>query len=79
MKSSSAQDLMITSEVETAVSMLQTISSEHSKSELMLEQAKQLGADLLRGLRMVRTSSSWATSFNHGRLYTENLYATGSA
>lgn len=50
-KGSSAQDLIIKSEVETAISMLQTIFSKHQKGEVTLEQAKQLGADLLRGLR----------------------------
>ena len=50
-KGSSAQDQMIKSQVETAISMLQTIYSKHQNGELTLEQAKQLGADLLRGLR----------------------------
>ena len=47
MKSSAAQDLMIKSEVETAISMLQTTVSKHQKGELKLEQAKRLGADPL--------------------------------
>jgi methyl-accepting chemotaxis protein len=59
-KGSSAQDLMIKSEVETAISMLQTIFSKHQKGELTLEQAKQLGADLLRGLRYGKDGYFWA-------------------
>ena len=59
-KGSSAQDLMIKSEVETAISMLQTVFSKHQKGELTLEQAKQLGADLLRGLRYGKDGYFWA-------------------
>ena len=59
-KGSSAQDLMIKSEVETAISMLQTIFSKHQKGELTLEQAKQLGAELLRGLRYGKHGYFWA-------------------
>ncbi len=51
---------MIKSEVETAISMLQTIFSKHQKGELTLEQAKQLGADLLRGLRYGKDGYFWA-------------------
>jgi len=47
---SSAQDLLIKSEVETAVSMLQAIFTKHQQGEMTLEQAKKLGADLLREL-----------------------------
>ena len=57
---SPAQDLLIKSEVETALSMLQTISSKHQKGELTLEQAKQLGAELLRGLRYGKDGYFWA-------------------
>jgi methyl-accepting chemotaxis protein len=57
---SSAQDLMSKNEVETAVSMLQTIYSKHQKGELTLEQAKQLGAELLRGLRYGKDGYFWA-------------------
>jgi methyl-accepting chemotaxis protein len=59
-KASSAQDLLIRSEVETAISMLQTISAKQQKGELTLEQAKQLGADLLRGLRYGKDGYFWA-------------------
>lgn len=54
------QDLLIMSEVETAISMLQTISSKQESGELTLEQAKQLGAELLRGLRYGRDGYFWA-------------------
>lgn len=59
-KSSAAQDLMIKSQVETAISMLQTVYSKHQNGELTLEQAKQLGADLLRGLRYGKEGYFWA-------------------
>jgi methyl-accepting chemotaxis protein len=59
-KGSSAQDLLIKNEVETAISMLQTISAKQQKGELTLEQAKQLGADLLRGLRYGKDGYFWA-------------------
>jgi signal transduction histidine kinase len=48
---SAAEDLLIKSEVETAVSMLQAIYAKHRKGEMTLAQAKKLGADLLRELR----------------------------
>lgn len=57
---SPAQDLMIKSEVETAISMLQTIYSKHQHGEFTLEQAKKLGADLLRGLRYGKDGYFWA-------------------
>lgn len=57
---SSAQDLMIKSEVETATSMLQTTCSKHQKGELTLEQEKQLGADFLRGFRFGEDGYFWA-------------------
>ena len=47
----SAQDLLVKSEVETAVSMLQAIFAKQQQGEMTLEQAKKLGADLLRELR----------------------------
>ncbi len=56
----SARDLMIKNEVETAISMLQTVFSKHQKGEMPLEQAKQLGADLLRGLRYGTDGYFWA-------------------
>ena len=59
-KASSAQDMMLKNQVETVVSMLQTIFSKHQKGEMTIEQAKQLGADLLRGLRYGEDGYFWA-------------------
>jgi methyl-accepting chemotaxis protein len=59
-KGSSAEDRMIKSEVETAISMLQAVYSKHQKGGLTLEQARQLGADLLRGLRYGKDGYFWA-------------------
>lgn len=56
----SAQDLLIRSQVQTAISMLETISVKQQHGELTLEQAKQLGADLLRGLHFGRDGYFWA-------------------
>lgn len=50
-KGTPAGDLLIKSEIETAISMLQTIYAKSQKGEMTFEQAKLLGADLLRGLR----------------------------
>ena len=61
-KVSSAQDLLVKSEVETAISMLQTISAKQKKGELTMEQAKQLGADLLRGLRYCQDGYFYANT-----------------
>jgi len=44
-------DLLVKSQVETAVSMLQKIYDKHAKGEYSLAYAKKLGADLLRDLR----------------------------
>jgi len=55
-----AQDLLIKSEVETAVSMLGAISAKQQKGEMTLEQAKKLGADLLRELRYGKDGYFWA-------------------
>jgi methyl-accepting chemotaxis protein len=57
---SSAQDLLIKNEVETAVSMLQAIFTIHQKGELTLAQAKKLGADLLRELKYGTEGYFWA-------------------
>ena len=54
------QDLLIKSEVETAVSMLQAISAKQEQGELTLDQAKKLGADLLRELRYGTDGYFWA-------------------
>ncbi len=59
-KGSAEKDAAIKSEVETAISMLQTIYSKHQKGETTLEQAKQLGADLLRELQYGEDGYFWA-------------------
>jgi methyl-accepting chemotaxis protein len=59
-KNSAAQDLLIKSEVETAVSMLQAIYAKHQRGEMTLEKAKALGADLLRELRYGTDGYFWA-------------------
>jgi signal transduction histidine kinase len=53
-------DLLIKSEVETAVSMLQAIFAKHQRGEMTLEQAKKLGADLLRELQYGKDGYFWA-------------------
>jgi methyl-accepting chemotaxis protein len=53
-------DLLIKSEVETAVSMLQAIFTKHQQGDMTLEQAKKLGADLLRELRYGTEGYFWA-------------------
>ena len=60
LEKSTAQDLLIKSEVETAVSMLQAIYAKHQQGEMTLEKAKQLGADLLRELRYGTDGYFWA-------------------
>ena len=55
-----AQDLLIKSEVETAVSMLQAIYTKHQQGAMTLEKAKELGADLLRELRYGTDGYFWA-------------------
>ena len=57
---SSAQDLLVKSEVETAVSMLQAIYTKHQQGEMNLVQAKKLGADLLRELKYGTEGYFWA-------------------
>jgi methyl-accepting chemotaxis protein len=59
-ESPSAQDLLVKSEVETAVSMLQAIFTKQQQGEMTLEQAKRLGADLLRELRYGTDGYFWA-------------------
>ena len=56
----SARDLLVKSEVETAVSMLQAIFTKYQLGEMTLEEAKQLGADLLRELRYGTDGYFWA-------------------
>ena len=60
LENSSTQDLLIKSEVETAVSMLQAIFTKHQQGEMTLEQAKKLGAGLLRELRYGNEGYFWA-------------------
>lgn len=59
-QNASSQDLLIKSEVETAVSMLQAIYTKHQQGEMTLEQAKKLGADLLRDLAYGDGGYFWA-------------------
>jgi methyl-accepting chemotaxis protein len=56
----SAQDVLVKSEVETAVSMLQAIFAKHQQGAMTLEQAKTLGADLLRELKYGADGYFWA-------------------
>jgi methyl-accepting chemotaxis protein len=59
-ESLSDQDMLVKSEVETALSMLQAIYIKHQKGEMTLEEAKKLGADLLRELRYGNEGYFWA-------------------
>ena len=56
----STQDLLIKSEVETAVSMLGAIHARHQRGEMTLEKAKLLGASLLREMRYGAEGYFWA-------------------
>jgi methyl-accepting chemotaxis protein len=47
-------------EVETAASMLAGVHARHARGELSLDEAKRLGAELLRGLRYDREGYFWA-------------------
>jgi len=58
--SDSARDLLIKSEVETAVSMLREIDAKRRQGAMSLDQAKTLGADLLRELRYGADGYFWA-------------------
>jgi methyl-accepting chemotaxis protein len=44
-------DALIKSEVETAITMLDTVYSRYEKGEITLEEAKKLGADSLREMK----------------------------
>jgi methyl-accepting chemotaxis protein len=55
-----AQDLLIKSEVETAVSMLAAVSARQQRGEITMKKAKQLGADLLREMRYGSEGYFWA-------------------
>ena len=56
----SAQDMLVKSQVETAVSMLRAIFTKHKQGVMTLEKAKELGADLLRELRYGTDGYFWA-------------------
>ena len=60
LENSPALDLLIKSEVETAVSMLQAIYTKHQQGEMTFEQSKKLSADLLRELRYGTEGYFWA-------------------
>jgi signal transduction histidine kinase len=60
LSNSAAQDLLIRSEVETAVSMLQAIYAKHQQGAMTMEKAKELGADLLRELKYGTDGYFWA-------------------
>jgi methyl-accepting chemotaxis protein len=59
-ESPSAQDQLVKSQVETAVSMLQAISAKQKQGAMTIEKAKELGADLLRELRYGTDGYFWA-------------------
>lgn len=59
-ESASPQDLLVKSQVETAVSMLQAVYAKQKAGEMTMEQAKKLGADLLRELRYGADGYFWA-------------------
>jgi len=53
------QDVLIKSQVETAVSMLQAIYAKQQKGAMTLDKARELGADLLRELRYGTDGYFW--------------------
>ncbi|NTV97623.1 MAG: hypothetical protein HGA70_00450 [Chlorobiaceae bacterium] len=57
---SPSRDLVVKSQVETALSMLQAIYQKSRSGEMSLEQAKKLGADLLRDLDYGNEGYFWA-------------------
>ena len=58
-----AMDELIKCEVETAVSMLKAINAKHLNGDMTLDEAKKLGADLLRDLRYGKDGYFWADTF----------------
>jgi methyl-accepting chemotaxis protein len=54
------KDVLIKGEVETAVSMLEALEKKHQQGEMTMEQAKELGAYLLRTLRYGDEGYFWA-------------------
>ena len=59
-ESSAARDLLIKSQVETAVSMLRAIQAKCQRGEMSMEKAKELGAGLLRELGYGNDGYFWA-------------------
>ena len=57
---SSARDILIKSQVETAVSMLQVLAYKQAQGEMSLDEAKKLGADLLRNMSYGKDGYFWA-------------------
>ncbi|MDU5013909.1 MAG: cache domain-containing protein [Clostridium botulinum] len=53
-------DLGIQNEVESAISVLEGINKRYQKGELKLQEAKKLGADLLRDMRYGKEGYFWA-------------------
>ncbi len=53
-------DVMIKSEVETAISMLGQVYARYQSGELTLEEAEKLGADTLRGMTYGESGYFWA-------------------
>ena len=72
-----AMDLLIKSELETALSLLQAVYAKHQKGEMSLEKAKDLAASLLRELRYGTDGYFWADTLDgvnvvlHGQKDTE--------
>ncbi|MCX6161280.1 MAG: cache domain-containing protein [Ignavibacteriae bacterium] len=58
------QDLVVKSEVETAVSMLMAIFTRSQQGEMTLDKAKELGAGILRELRYGTDGYFWADTFD---------------
>lgn len=54
------RDVLIKSEVQTAVSLLQAVYAKHQRGEMSFEEARKLGADLLRELRYGSDGYFWA-------------------
>ncbi|HHX60105.1 MAG TPA: methyl-accepting chemotaxis protein [Epulopiscium sp.] len=53
-------DTRIRNEVQTVISMLDELETKHHKGELTLEQAKQIGADLVRNTKYGESGYFWA-------------------
>ncbi|TSK08328.1 MAG: chemotaxis protein [Geobacter sp.] len=56
----SSSDVLLKSEVQTAVSLLQAVSDRVSKGEITIDDAKKQGADLLRDLKFGKDGYFWA-------------------